>query len=94
MRQIRSENAVSDDYVTWYRARSRRDIGAAVRKARKREGANQIDLAERTGVSRSTVQRLERGDDVSVEALLNCLAELGLEAIIVPRGAHLTVSAR
>lgn len=85
---------MSEEYATWYRARSRRDIGSAVRKARKREGANQIDLAERTGVSRSTVQRLERGDDVSVEALLTCLAELGLEAILVPRGARLTVGVR
>lgn len=94
MRQIRSEDAVSNNLVTWYRARSRRDIGSAVSKARKREGTNQFDLADRTGLSRSTIQRLERGDDVSVEALLSCLAELGLEAVFVPRGARLTVSAR
>jgi len=78
----------------WYRARSRDDIGSAVRKARKREGANQVDLADRVGVSRSTVQRLERGDDVSVDSLLSTLAELGLEAILVPRGARVTVSPR
>lgn len=78
----------------WYRARSRDDIGSAVRKARKREGANQVDLARRAAVSRSTLQRLERGDDVSVDALLSVLGELGLEAIIVPRGASLTVRAR
>jgi DNA-binding XRE family transcriptional regulator len=63
-------------------------------KARKREGANQVDLADRVGVSRSTVQRLERGDDVSVDSLLSTLAELGLEAILVPRGARVTVSPR
>lgn len=78
----------------WYRARSRDDIGSAVRKARKRQSANQVDLADRAGVSRSTVQRLERGDDVSVDALLSTLAELGLEAILVPRGARVTVSQR
>jgi len=78
----------------WYRARSRDDIGSAVRKARKRQNANQVDLADRAGVSRSTVQRLERGDDVSVDALLSTLAELGLEAILVPRGARVTVSQR
>ncbi|MBU1250032.1 MULTISPECIES: helix-turn-helix domain-containing protein [Microcella] len=78
----------------WYRARSRHDIGSAVREARKLDGRNQVDFAERAGVSRSTVQRLERGDDVSVDALLSALAELGLEAIIVPRGAHVSVSTR
>lgn len=75
----------------WYRARSRTDIGSAVRKARQRRGANQFDFAARAGLSRSTLQRLERGDDVSLDALLAVLAELGLEAILVPRGAQLTV---
>lgn len=80
--------------ATWYRARNRQDIGSAVRDARKAIGTNQVDFADSTGVSRSTVQRLERGDDVSVEALLSALAELGLETVIVPRGARLTVSPR
>ena len=80
--------------VLWFRARSRQDIGAAVREARKLDGANQIEFADRAGISRSTVQRLERGDDVSVAALMLALAELGLEAVIVPRGAQLTVSSR
>jgi transcriptional regulator with XRE-family HTH domain len=78
----------------WYRARSRADIGSAVRKARQRRGANQIDIAARAGVSRSTLQRLERGDDVSLDAVLAVLAELGLEAILVSRGAQLTVGPR
>ena len=78
----------------WYRARSRADIASAVRKARRRLGANQIDFAARAGVSRSTLQRLERGDDVSLDALLAVFAELGLEAILVPRGAQLTVGPR
>jgi len=78
----------------WYRARSRADIGSAVRKARQRQGANQIDFAARAGVSRSTLQRLERGDDVSLDALLAVLAALGLEAILVSRGAQWTVGPR
>lgn len=82
------------DSTPWYRARSRQDIGAAVRDARKSDGANQVEFADRAGVSRSTVQRLERGDDVSVDALLSALSELGLEAVIVPRGASITVSPR
>lgn len=84
---------MTEQYVVWYRARSRRDLGSAMRSARKREGVTQIELAERLNISRSTVQRLEHGDDVSVEAVLSSIAELGLEAIIVPKGAHVIVPA-
>ena len=84
---------MTEQYVVWYRARSRRDLGSAMRSARKREGVTQIELAERLNISRSTVQRLEHGDDVSVEAALSSIAELGLEAIIVPKGAHVIVPA-
>jgi transcriptional regulator with XRE-family HTH domain len=84
--------ATNEPQQPWYRARSRDDIGSAVRKARKRTGTSQVDFADNARVSRSTVQRLERGDDVSVDAVLAALAELGLEAILVPRGAQITVS--
>lgn len=86
-------SVVTEQYVVWYRARSRRDLGSAMRSARKREGVTQIELAERLNISRSTVQRLEHGEDVSVEAVLSSIAELGLEAIIVPKGAHVIVPA-
>ncbi|MGY6497888.1 MAG: helix-turn-helix domain-containing protein [Microcella sp.] len=78
--------------MRWFRARSRRDFGGAVADARKDAKLTQFDLAERTGLSRSTVQRLEGGEDVSLEAALTALAELGFEAIIVPRRSRVQVS--
>lgn len=78
--------------VRWFRARSRRDFGAAVADARKDAQLTQFNLADRTGLSRSTIQRLEGGEDVSLDAALTALAELGLEAVIVPRRSRVQVS--
>ena len=41
-------------------------LGAAMRRARRRMGWSQRDLAARTGVHQSTISRFERGDRVSI----------------------------
>lgn len=60
----------------------RRSIGAIAEHLtswRKLRGLTQAQVAERAGVSRSTVQKLERGDGgVSVESLIRVLRALGL----------------
>lgn len=89
MHRIRFEVIV---HMRWFCARSRRDFGAAVADARKDAKLTQFDLAERTGLSRSTIQRLERGDDVALGAALTALAELGHEAVIVPRRSRVHVT--
>jgi y4mF family transcriptional regulator len=56
-----------------------RDFGALVRTARRAQGMTQADLAERVGVSREWVVRLEAGHPrVEVQKVLDTLVVLGL----------------
>lgn len=60
--------------------------GAAFAKARRAAGLSQAELAERAGVSRMTVQKLEAGTIDPRASTLDVLArELGLELVFVPR---------
>jgi len=59
--------------------RSLRELSEHVATWRKLRGLTQATLADRAGVARSTVQRIERGDGgVSIEALLRVLRALGV----------------
>lgn len=51
-------------------------IGDALRRARIDAGYDQVELAERANVSRSTVQALERGDGSRLRSLLSVLRAL------------------
>lgn len=63
----RSISAVAEHLTSW----------------RKLRGLTQAQVAERAGVSRSTVQKLERGDGgVSLESLIRVLRALGLSEVI------------
>lgn len=54
-------------------------LGERIALARKRRKLRQEDLARRTGLSRSTIQAIERGEmTCSVGALFNVLWTLGL----------------
>jgi transcriptional regulator with XRE-family HTH domain len=56
-----------------------RDLGQRIRAARIRRKINQLDLAGRTGLSRSSIQALERGElTVSLGIVLKVLWNLGL----------------
>lgn len=52
-------------------------LAKRVRSARKRQGLNQADLAERALVSVATIQRLERDGTGQVTTLLRVLSALG-----------------
>ena len=55
------------------------ELGGRIRVARLRRKIRQQDMAERTGLSRSTIQSLERGEvSCSIGAFLNVLWTLGL----------------
>jgi transcriptional regulator with XRE-family HTH domain len=55
------------------------ELGERISTARKRRKLRQEDLAARTGLSRSTIQALERGEvTCSIGALFNVLWTLGL----------------
>lgn len=63
-----------------------RDLGAAVRTARREAGLTQKDLAERARVPRQWVSRLETGTNPGAELrkVLDVFAALGLALDLVP----------
>jgi transcriptional regulator with XRE-family HTH domain len=59
--------------------RALRSLGEEVVTWRKLRGLTQVQLADRSGVSRNTLNRLERGDGgISTENLLRILRGLGV----------------
>ncbi|WP_193101684.1 helix-turn-helix domain-containing protein [Burkholderia sp. Z1] len=64
------------------------DVGEMLREARRTAGLSQQELAERAGVARTTVARMEtlaRGD-MSVSALVRLLEAAGYDLRTVKRG--------
>lgn len=55
------------------------ELGNRIWAARKAKGWSQHDLAERAGVSRPTIARIEGGTDVSTVRLAKITEALGLE---------------
>ena len=56
------------------------DLGGRLRLARMRRSMSMVEMAERTGISRDTLHRLERGDaSISIAALLTVLSILGMD---------------
>lgn len=83
-----------DRYMDHVRAVTPLEFGQAVRHARERRGLHQTDLAERLGVTRMTVSRLERGGPVSMETAIRALSECGYETVVVPKFSRVTVDGR
>lgn len=55
-------------------------LGSRVRDARHRRKLRQLDLAERAGLSRSTIEAVERGSaDTAVGAYIRALWVMGLD---------------
>lgn len=65
-------------------------FGEHVRRARQDRGFNQDELANRIGVSRMTISRLERGESVSVDIALRALSECGIALALVPKFSRMT----
>lgn len=57
---------------------SAHEFGPRIRDARDALGWSQEELADHAGVSRPTIARIERGDDVSTATLVKVSAALGL----------------
>lgn len=57
-------------------------MGLTIREARTKHGWSQELLAESAEVSRPTIARVERGDDVSTATLAKVAAALGLTVAI------------
>jgi transcriptional regulator with XRE-family HTH domain len=77
------------------RVRGVRDVGAAVRDARRRQHLSQQDVAERAGVQRYQVANLELGkSNPSLRAVLATCSAVGLELDVRPKGQTLEHSGR
>jgi transcriptional regulator with XRE-family HTH domain len=58
--------------------REQMNFGDTIRVARKRRGWSQTDLAERAGVSRPTIARIEANRDVTTATVAKITQALGL----------------
>lgn len=69
------------------------EFGQAVRRARRDARFTQAHLAERLGVTRMTISRLEHGDAVSLDTALRALSECGYAVALAPKFSRLVVEA-
>ena len=67
------------------------ELGEQIRRARLAKGFQQDELADRLGVTRMTVSRLERGQAVSVDTALRALSECGYAIAVAPKFTRLAV---
>lgn len=69
------------------RARTARQIGAILRRARRNAGLTQAELGARVGLRQATISKLERGEPgTRLSTLMDVLSALGLEIAIGERG--------
>jgi HTH-type transcriptional regulator/antitoxin HipB len=68
-------------------ARTAKQIGAIIRRARRRAGITQAALGSKIGLRQATISKLEAGEPATrLSTLLDALSALGLEIIIDKRG--------
>jgi len=68
-------------------ARTAKQIGAIIRRARRRAGMSQAELGAKIGLRQATISKLERGEPATqIITLLDALSALGLEIIVDKRG--------
>lgn len=64
-------------------ARNPKDIGHAIRLARKDHGLTQMELASKSGIWQETISKIETGSSgAKLETIFNLLAALDLEITI------------
>jgi len=68
-------------------ARTTKQIGAIIRRARRNAGLTQADLGAKVGLRQATISKLEKGEPATqLKVLLDALTALRLEIIIDKRG--------
>lgn len=68
-------------------ARTSKQIGAIIRRARRNAGLTQADLGKKIGLRQATISKLENGGAATqLGTLLDALTALWLEIIIDKRG--------
>ena len=63
-------------YILWFRARRRADLAAAFRGMRDVTGLSQAQLADAIHSSRSSVSRMEHGEDVTLDVAMRSVEKL------------------
>lgn len=67
-------------------ARTAKQIGAVVRRERRKRGLTQAELGSRIGLRQATVSKLERGEPATqLRTLLEALTALDLQIVITER---------
>jgi HTH-type transcriptional regulator/antitoxin HipB len=67
-------------------ARTEKQLGAIMRRARKQAGLTQGSLGERIHLRQGTISRVEAGEPaVQLHTVMEALAALGLELVVRPR---------
>lgn len=67
------------------------ELGERIRRARLEKGLQQDELADRLGVTRMTISRLERGQSVSVDTALRALSECGYAIAVAPKFTRVAI---
>ena len=70
-------------------ARNPKQIGNAVRRARKKLGLSQSQLGDKAGLRQETISLIETGNPATrIDTLLSVIGALDLEFQINPRSRH------
>lgn len=72
-------------------ARTTAQIGAIVRRERRKQGLTQGELGSRIGLRQATISKLEKGEPATqIRTLLDALTALNLQLVVGPRGTAST----
>lgn len=61
-------------------------MGEAIRQARKAQNMTQQELAEKIGVQRAQVSKIESGRNLTLSTIARCFKAMGLEASLCVHG--------
>lgn len=68
------------------RARTVKQLGAIIRRERRRQGLTQTQLGAKIGLRQATISKLEAGEPATqLRTLLDALTALNLEIHVAPR---------
>jgi len=69
------------------RARTAKQLGAIIRRERRRQGLTQTQLGGKIGLRQATISKLEAGEPATqLRTFLDALTALNLEMRVAPRG--------
>jgi len=69
------------------RARTAKQLGAIIRRERRRQGLTQTQLGAKIGLRQATISKLEAGEPATqLRTFLDALTALNLEMHVAPRG--------